>query len=653
MVTALAVTMALAGTLEVVVETATSAPAGAALPGTAMPLQEFVNDGFAGRAWNAYDQTASSAGPNIDGRPSPIAYGPTVHVYARAANGDLTEFINDGFGGRPWNAYNLTQITGGPTIAGDPDATFYGPIVHVYGEASNGDLIEYVNDGAGGRLWNAYDLTVAAGGPGLGGDPTPIVNGSVDRIFARSSTGDLVEYVNDGAGGRLWNAYDLTTLSGSSSIIGDPNPVLVGSTVHVFVVGANNNLLDVAGSGQSWTASGLTSSTSGNPVAGRPSPVVDDGLIDVFGRGTNGILTEYSASTNGGSWTSHQLAGASVTGDPSAVAVGGNVDVFSQVPGGGLSEFSGPATASVFVTTSISGTTGGPNIGGDPGALLYGTSSVHVYAGGPPPATPPTGVGLYGLVPAGGAASQAIEDNWPIIGDTGALGTESTPYTGMNEGADLATGLAIQGSGRRVTWLSFWTVSGPVSSGPPTTTTTTGTGSTTTSSPGSTSSPCYTSACYYADAYAAGQYVATTIDAYPQSGLLLKPDWVIIDPEGFPDNNSGLVSGPGATAANWSSFIGGWTDGLTSIDPGLHAAFYADQYEYNTFDLAAIQIPAFVALAFPSPVDVLTNPGANIAGFIAFGATCPAGSEEQTLANAPWNGAYNTLQFTGNGYCGP
>ncbi len=632
LVTTLLVTVALAGGLEAVLTTTATSPAAGALPGTAMPLQEFVNDGFAGRAWNSYNQTATSAGPNIDGRPSPIVYGPTVHVYARAANGDLTEFINDGFGGRLWNAYNLTVITGGPTIAADPDATFYGPIVHVYGEASDGDLIEYVNDGFGGRLWNAYDLTAAANGPELGGDATPIVSGAVDRVFARSAGGDLVEYINDGAGGRLWNAYDLTQLSSGPALAADPNPVLVGSTVDVFAVATNGDLVEFSGSGQNWTASDLTSVTGGPAVAGRPSPVVAAGWIDVFARGQNGSLIEYSAGATGGSWTAHQLSGATVAGDPSAVAVGGTVDAFSQVAGGGLEEFSGPASGTSASLASVSSIAGGPTIGGDPGAILYG-SIVHVYAGGPPPASPPTGVGLYGLFPAGQAASQAIEDNWPIIGDTGGLGTTSSPYTGMNLGADLATGQAIAGSGKRVTWLSFWTVSGPVSANPD-------------------GSGCYTPACYYADAYAAGQYVARTIDSYPASGLTLKPDWVILDPEGFPDNHSGLDSGPGATSANWSSFIGGWTDGLTSIDPTLHPAFYADQYEYNTFDLAAIQLPAFVAVAFPDPVDVLSNPSANIAGFIAFGATCPAGPEEQTLVNPPWDGSYNTLQFAGT-YCGP
>jgi hypothetical protein len=467
---AILVTVALSGTFVTVLETAASAPTGAAtLPGTAMPLQEFVNDGAFGRTWNAYDQTASSGGPTIAGRPSPIAYGATVHVYARANNGDLIEFINDGYGGRVWNAYNLTQITDGPTIAADPDAAFLGAIVHVYAEASNGDLIEFVNDGAGGRLWNSYDLTQIAGGPTLGGDPTPLITGPTDRIFARSSTGDLIMYVNDGVGGQLWNAYDLTVLGQGVGIAGDPNPVLLGSTIYVYAPGTSGDLVEYAddgANGRTWNAYDLTVAAKGPTVTGRPSPLVLNGVIDVFARSTTGTLTEYSSDNVGGDlWNSFSVStsGPQVAGDPSAIAVGAAIHVYAEASDGDLTEFYNAGSGQTFTTSDLSGVAGGPAIGGDPGALLYGTSSIHVYAGGPPPATAPTGVGLYGLSP-GAQTSQAIEDNWPIIGDTGALGTQTAPYTGFNLGADLSTGQSIAASGKRVTWLSFWTVSGPVAS---------------------------------------------------------------------------------------------------------------------------------------------------------------------------------------------
>jgi len=615
----------------------TQAPtvANAVITQTSVPLMEFANDGAAGRAWNAYNQTVNSGGPAVAGRPSPIEYGITVHVYARAANGDLMEFINDDAGHRLWNAYDLTQITQGPTFAADPDATFFGRSVHVYGEAPNGDLIEVINDDAGGRLWNAYDLTAAANGPTLGGDATPLVNGSSDWVFARASDGDLVEFTNDGANGQLWNAYDLTQEANGPAIADDPNPILVGGALHVYAESSSGSLEEFVNAnpaGQTWTSDNVTSLASGPRITGRPSPVALNAVIQVYARSSTGTLTEFASDgANGHQWNTYPLPAPTVVGDPSAILKGSTTYVYAQATGGDLTEFSGSGNS--WTHDDPSAIAGGPPIGGSPGALLFAGVSIHVYAGGMTQSAPPTGVGVYGLDPGAGTV-QAIKDNWPIIGDTGALGTQLAPYTGVSAGADLQTGQDITASGRKVTWLSFWTVSGPVASGP-------------------SQTPCYTSSCYFSDGVGAGQYVAHTIDSYASQGVSVKPDWVLLDPEGYPDDHSGLDDPTlGGTASNWLAFLTGWSQGITSVDAGLHPGFYADQTEYNDFNLASIQIPAFVAIAFPSPSNILTS-SPNVAGYIAFGATCPASGEEQTLTSTPWNGSENTLQFSGGAYCAP
>ncbi len=614
-------------------------PAAAAPPGTAMPLQEFVNDGAGGRLWNSYDQTFNADGPEIDGRPSPISYGSTVHVYTRSPTGDLVEYDNDGHYGRLWNAYDLTVATSGPTISGDPAGlNIGGGQVHAFAQASDGDLIEWANDGVGGRLWNSYDVTQIANGPTGGGDPFPILVGSTLEVFLRAADGDLVSYTDPTTTGEAWSITDLTNASDGPGVGGDPAAVVAsGNLVHVFAGGTQGDLLEFVndgGNNRTWNAYDLTESSGGPTLTGRPSAVVVSGLIDVFVRASNGQLTEFADSAADSQlWNTTVIGSSNMGGDPGAIVYGTtSVHVYAEGSGGNLTEFvNDNAHGQLWSTYDLTQAAAAPTVGGDPNPLVYGLT-VHVYVGGPPPATPPGGVGLYGLEP-GTQTSQAIEDNWPIIGDTGALGTQTAPYTGFNLSADLSTGQAIAASGRRITWLSFWTVSGPVASG-------------------AGGMACYTSDCYYSDGYSAGQYVADTIDSYSSSGLTLKPDWVILDPEGYPDNHSGLDSGPGATDATWSSFLSGWANGIASVDPRLHAGFYADQYEYNSFDLAAIQLPAFVAVAFPAPVNVLDTP-TNVAGFISFGATCPAASEEQTLLDGPWGGTYNTLQFSGSQYCGP
>jgi hypothetical protein len=219
---------------------------------------------------------------------------------------------------------------------------------------------------------------------------------------------------------------------------------------------------------------------------------------------------------------------------------------------------------------------------------------------------------------------------------------------------DEFVGQTIQSSHLRVTWLSLWTVSGP----------------------GTTPSGCaaekgpITAATFYAHGFAAGQWVATQIDGYRADGLALKPDWVLFDPEGYPDNHSGLwgpTSPPSALAksvADYAAILDGWRNGIASIDASLKAAFYANQYEYMTYRLFNLSLPAFVSGSFSKqPGKQLVPPsrtafGPNIRGFImdneGFAPTCVEVTNERLLlTEAPWNGDYNTIQLPPRHYCPP
>jgi hypothetical protein len=201
-------------------------------------LVEFTGTGTGARSWVENDLSEASGGPALAGSPGSVLYGTSsIHVYGAAASGHLFEFVNDGDGGRPWSAYDLTADADGPTASGQPSAIVYGPTVHVYVDAS-GQLTEFVNDGYGGRLWNAYDLTSASQGAPVTGDPAAVFySSSIVDVFVQGPAGDLVSYVNDGYGGRLWNAYDLSTASGGPSIGADPSAMVDGGTVAVFAAG--------------------------------------------------------------------------------------------------------------------------------------------------------------------------------------------------------------------------------------------------------------------------------------------------------------------------------------------------------------------------------------------------------------------------------
>ena len=156
---------------------------------------------------------------------------------------------------------------------------------------------------------------------------------------------------------------------------------------------------------------------------------------------------------------------------------------------------------------------------------------------------------------------------------------------------------------------------------------------------------------YHDIGFTAGQQVARWIDGY---GLRIKPNFVTLDPEGFPDKHSGLDAGG---SAQWVSMMAGWSEGIRSIDSSLTPAFYATQSEYLSFNLRAIAMPFFLAVAFGGDNTTLTPPrrlggvdGSNIKGVVAFyegpsnDLQCSTvKSAAATIAN--WGYAYNTLQF--------
>jgi hypothetical protein len=280
----------------------------------------------------------------------------------------------------------------------------------------------------------------------------------------------------------------------------------------------------------------------------------------------------------------------------------------------------------------------------------------------------PTNVGVYAYGNASRSDcafdSQSLCDGWPIAGVTGGLGLASSPWIDTSQSSDLATGQAIAASGHGVPWLSFWTVSGPADCSVPTD----------------------NSLAYFVAGYAAGEKVAQKIDGY---GLPIKPTSVILDPEGYPDDHSGLdclgatgSASPSILTHRYASLLEGWSKGLHAVDGSLSAGFYATMSEYRDYSLASVtdldsgqKIPAYLAVAFgysgnpsnplidPSPISSAIPYGAaqvaasNIRGVIAFYAGVPfsvecgpwTGVAAQVIAN--WGAALNTLQFDPGSTC--
>jgi hypothetical protein len=639
--------------------------------------------------WNAHllngsDPTLSTvSGP----RAAPDAEG-GVQVTFRNPQGDVIWL--DGAAVGRFHDVDLTTLLGLPPIAGVPVPVIGADgLDQVYCVTTGGRLYQLTWNpylripGRFGLVTDRYDLwypvnLTAIGRLQVTGTPSVVVDGSTTDVFARTTGGDLVEYQSPGVAGQPWSAFDLTVESGGPRVETDPaafydptsSEVRVASTElssagHVVVFSPT----DVGG--RIWAAEDVTKATSTPIVSGGLAAAMDGANPVLFGAGPTGDLLEYLGSDSGTStsWLESDLTATTegsppIVGTP-AVAVSGSELVVAGVAAswGDLFEWTKATPSAPFIDTDVSITGQGParTIVGTPAAAFWGHQLSLFGAGVGVPA--PEGTGVYAIPSA--KWPQAVKDGWPVLGVTGGLGATCAPWTGFvtppgqtSSEPDEFVGHAIQQSHVRETWLSFWTVSGPG--------TQVGPGCTPDKAP-------YTSKTFYDHGYLAGQWVATQIDTYRGAGLGLKPDWVIFDPEGYPDNHSGLwgptspPSALGTSVADWYAILAGWKAGLDSIDPSLRAAVYANQYEYMTYKLFDQPLPTFIAGAFAQQLSgktkVLVAPtrsayGPNIRGFVMFNSnftpTCSqVDDERQLLTEAPWFGDYNTIQVPPGSYCAP
>jgi len=370
-------------------------------------LTEFASDGANGRTWNPYDPSASAGGSGVAGSPSALvdpADG-LIHVFVRGPANHLIEYVDDGLNGRLWNDYDLTAAYAGANpLGGDPDAVYDNAqgLVHVYAESASGHLVEYVNDGLNGNAWNAYDLSIGAGsGSPVLGTASAIYDSGQDliHVYVESSAGHLVEYLSDHASGHVWNAYDLSLFAGGGSAVGGtPGAVYDAGQdlIHTYVQGSNGHLMEYVSdhaSGHVWNAYDLTQfAGSGVPVFGTPSAVYDAGqdLIHTYVVSSSGHLVEYlSDHANGHVWNAYDLTefagnGSIVGGGPGAVYDPDQdlIHIYLRSANGHLVEYvSDHANGRVWNSYDLSEGASGPGVQGTPSPIAL-NNVIHVYAQG-------------------------------------------------------------------------------------------------------------------------------------------------------------------------------------------------------------------------------------------------------------------------------
>jgi hypothetical protein len=457
--------------------------------------------------------------------------------------------------------------------------------------------------------------TLPASSVAVASDPI-VIPGPVASFVTTSNVGDLLVYTNTGSTLNTWSVLDVTTLTQAPKIAGTLTMADDASGVDIAALTSSGSVVLFA-----------------SPITSSPTPLSSKAVTEPVWSALNVTGVATGAPPLSGSLF--------VSATPTQISIDGQAanwgDLFS------LTNTPGSPTWSVTDVSATGGTSARTVADAVTGIQVGPTLTLYAAGVNSPP---PEGVGVYAIPSA--KWSQAISDGWPIVSETGGLGTQSAPWVGFTgtsgvaNSPDFLMGQSIYNSHKRVTWLSFWTVSGPLKGQPMTTTN------------------------YYNHGFAAGAWVATQIDQYRSLGVGLKPDWVIFDPEGYPDNHSGLDAPGGSSSATlakyatyWNAMLKGWASGIASVDPSLNAGVYASQSEYRNYNLVTQSMPVFVAVAFgnggPTPIGGAT--GSNIRGYISFAAACTPtatlASEEATLLNPPWSGQFNTLQFNAGVYCAP
>ncbi len=652
-------------------------------PGTLQgnPYIKFVNSGVSAIPWNASSMESSFANATLQGTPSVISGNGIVAIAARSATGDL--LLSQRSAGATSSVLDLTTGLNSPPPGSDP-VVFFDPWhnVDVTYVATNGDLIlltpasllrthhERVRSLA---PYDIADLTLSSGVTFAPSAPSVFLHGASASVVAGDAGGNAqyltLTWLTSNQPPTVSAFTDVTTATSTPALAGAPVMMPSNSTQALFcAVLLNGDIMAFQQSATgSWATLNVTVATNSPTTASALTAVATATTDYLAGLGTDGSVQLFSVANGaelGSIRTPHVITQHSSTwryvnvtqitsgAPPLAGTITMAVSATTLTIAGAAQQwgdlflYSTPLATTAWTTTDLSqhASNAAQTVAATvQSTYINGQLALFAFANG---FISPKGVGVYAIPQADNA--RAISDGWPIVSDTGGLGTYQAPWVGfvtsggVAQSPDYLLGKVIQQSHRAVTWLSFWTASGPLGG------------------------QVQSTASYYSHGLLAGQWVAKQIDAYKALGLTQLPNWIIFDPEGLPDNHSHLDAPPGASSATialyatyWRSMVQGWIDGMASVDPALHPGLYASQSEYRNYHLSTAPLPIFEAVAFGGggPTLIAGGNGANVLGYIAFSATCTPTStlksEEKTLLGAPWFGQFNTLQFNAGVYCKP
>ena len=635
-------------------------------PSSGLPIFRYEKTSGGPLPWNATSLVAQMADTAMAGSPRITPFEDVAFLTWRSVDGHAMSLR---LGTSSPQTTDLTALTGLPTIVDDP---WFGidslDNQHVIGTDANGHVQlasvlstpPYLDAKLPGRrsatLTVQRDLTNESG-VSFASTPDYLMQNDVVRIVGRTTSNHLVVLFVDVS----WRAsapfvVDVTNLAHDTGISGTPIWMPSGKAI---AANAPNGSLFFYQLPDGCTGTTLTCSSvaSTNITSATGAPLLTSVLsatttstgVALVGLSASGAAIVITGTPVGASWNWVDVnittpSGApALSGRPIIASVGSVITVAATAANwNDLFAISNDGVGGAWndVDVSVTGGSEARTVGGGIVGTTFSGALVLFAGGVNSPA--PKGTGVYAIPETKNTA--AIIDKWPSIGITGALGTSGTPWvatktslSAIRYSQDFLVGKAIADSHVRTTWLSFWTVSGPASG------------------------EAVDVPTYYKHGFVSGKAVATQIGTYRSLGLGLKPDWVIIDPEGYPDYHSCLDGtnslAPWCPPWNpklWAAYANGWAAGLAAIDPTLNAGIYASQNEYKNGGLASLSMPVFVAVAFKwfstsataaIPVGATSVQVASSAGLYAnqkFYIRDPAGPEFLQIAST-YNGTSLTV----------
>lgn len=579
-------------------------------PVAGLPIFRYEKTASGPLPWNATSLASQMASTSMAGAPRTTAVDDVTFLTWRSASGHAMALR---LGANESQTTDLTNLTGLPTVVDDPWFTVdSSDNQHVLGTDINGHLQlaslistpPYLDAKLPGRqnasltvqrdLSDESNVTFASA-------PDYLMQNDVVRVVGRTTANHLVILFVDIS----WRAapplvLDVTNLARDAGVSGDPIWMPSGRAIAATAVNGAlfhyqlpDGCVGTVASCPTVSSTNLTLATGAALLTSGLSATSTSTGVALVGLTVAGAAIVVTGTPVGASWSWTDVnittpSGApALSGRPYIAAVGSVITVAATAANwNDLFAISNDGVGGAWKDVDVSATGGSAarTVGGGIIGTTVGGSLVLFAGGVNSPA--PTGTGVYAIPET--KNTTAITDKWPSIGITGALGTSGPPWvatktslSAIRYSQDFLVGKAIADSHVRTTWLSFWTVSGPASNE-------------------SVDVPTY-----YKHGFVAGKAVATQIGTYRSLGLGLKPDWVIIDPEGYPDYHScldGTTSlAPWCPPWNpklWAAYANGWAAGLEAIDPTLNAGIYASQNEYKNGGLASLSMPVFVAVAF-------------------------------------------------------